>query len=640
MVKEEKEIREIIEFLEKTPPFSKLDREAVESTARRISIEFYPSGLSVLRQNGPPCQGLHLIKRGEVKVFVQEKQGDEILIDYRSDGESFGFVSLLSGDKSRANVVALQDTVCYVLPKEDLLDLLNRKARLRDFFMRSFFWNFIDKTYDEMKSRSFPFGEGDKLLFTTAVRELVSRSVVTAPATIRVREAAGIMAQHHISSLVLVDEDDVPAGIVTDQDLREKVVARGLDFENPVSSIMSPPLIRVDGGEPSFEALLRMIRYNVHHLLVIEGGSLTGVVTNHDFMMLQGTSPLSIVKSIKAQATMDGLHPMGERIHRIMAMLVRNGVKARQVTRLITELGDQLVERLAELIIRDIGPPPAPLALALYGSEGRKEQTFKAPIDCLVLAGDPETRGLNPNVRAYLDRFISRLRQDMTACGLPLFAHHPLTGGLPYDTPTRWEERFRAGLRRGEVQEAGKLLDLRHLWGVERLTVSLAERLHKTVREEPEVFSTLLRGPLSCRTNRGFLRQLIGGWPGEEDGKLHIKERALKPIVEGVRLLAVLQDIQATQTTERIHRLAGEYRPHEKLMQDLGLVYEFLMQLRIEEQVNEMDARNPADDVIHVERLTQLEQKTLREAFTVIERFQYLLKGHVADSPAIMRGAV
>jgi len=640
MVREEKEIQEITEFFQKTPPFNRLDGETIEHTARRVSIEFYPKGLAILRQNGPPCEALHLVKRGEVKVFVQDEQGDEILIDYRGDGDSFGFVSLLSGDKSRANVVALQDTVCYVLPKENLLDLLNRKTSLRDFFMRSFFWNFIDKTYEDIKSRAFPFGEGDKLLFTTAVRELVSRDVVTASADITVREAAELMTAQRISSVILVDGHDVPVGIVTDRDLREKVVARGLGYDHSVSSVMSPPLIRVDGGEASFEALLRMIRYNIHHLLVVEGGILTGVVTNHDFMMLQGTSPLSIVKSIKSQCSIDGLRPMGERIHRITAMLIRNGVRARQATRLITELGDQLVERLAELVTEELGPPPAPMAVALYGSEGRKEQTFKAPIDCLILTGTQEGSPLPPNVRSYMDRFVSRLKQEMTGCGLPFFAHHPMTGGLPYDTPTGWEERFYTSLKKGEIHEAAKLLDLRHLWGVERLSAGLLERLRLAVRKDRGVFLKLLSGPVSSRPGRGFLRQLIGSWPGDEDGRLHIKERALKPIVEGVRLLAVERDIRTVNTVERIQRLSEEDRLNQRLYEDVRLVYEFLMQLRFEDQVYKLDSREPADDVVDTTRLTQLELKTLRDAFTVIERFQNVLRNIAETTPAIMRSGI
>jgi len=50
-----------------------------------------------------------------------------------------------------------------------------------------------------------------------------------------------------------------------------------------------------------------MLKYNIHHLLVIKNGQIDGVITNHDIMMLQGFSPVTIVRDIEIQQSIDGL---------------------------------------------------------------------------------------------------------------------------------------------------------------------------------------------------------------------------------------------------------------------------------------------------------------------------------------------
>ena len=96
---------------------------------------------------------------------------------------------------------------------------------------------------------------------------------------------------------------------MTDRDLRDKVVSKDRDVTSPVGAIMSVPLMKVEARDYCFEALLKMIRYNVHHLLVVDEGRLKGIVTNHDLMMLQGTSPLSFAKDLESQESVDGLVP-------------------------------------------------------------------------------------------------------------------------------------------------------------------------------------------------------------------------------------------------------------------------------------------------------------------------------------------
>ena len=143
-------------------------------------MESYPQGRIVLHQGGPASEYLRVIKKGAVKVIIHLGQGNETFMDYRGEGDSFGFLSLISGDKSRAEVVAIQDTLCYLINRATVLGLLQSQPLFSQFFLYYFLAKYIDKPNQEMGKNKLLYGGADRLLFTTPVGELVSRDLVTA----------------------------------------------------------------------------------------------------------------------------------------------------------------------------------------------------------------------------------------------------------------------------------------------------------------------------------------------------------------------------------------------------------------------------------------------------------------------------
>ncbi len=342
-------MEDVVAFLKKVPPFQFLDDADIQAVARNLSLEFYPKDMVVLKQDGPPSDALRIIKKGGVKVSMVSEDGGEVVIDYRGEGDTFGFLSLVGKDRVRSNITAVEDTICYLLGKEMLLKLLDSHLSFTEYFLKSHITRYIDRTYREMQDKSMFYGGSDRLLFTTRVGDMAIKGVVSTREETPIREAAAIMSENRISSLVIMDRNDLPSGIVTDRDLREKVVAKGRNVQEPVKNIMSTTLIRVDGRDYCFEVVLKMLKYNIHHILVIRDGKLTGVVTNHDLMMLQGTSPLSLTKDIESQQTIEGLVPVSKKINNIVGLLLKEGAKANNITKVITEINDRLVRKVARV---------------------------------------------------------------------------------------------------------------------------------------------------------------------------------------------------------------------------------------------------------------------------------------------------
>lgn len=306
---------DIKKFLKNTPPFQFLDDAVLDSVVNNISVDFYPKDTIILKQDGPPSDFLRIIKKGGVRVSIKTDSGEDVVIDYRAEGESFGLMSLM-GNKQKTTVTAVDDTVCYLLVKERLLELIDSTPAFTEYFLQSHFSKYIDKTYRELHSKSLFYGSSDHVLFTTRVGDIALKDVVKVIEGTSIKEAARVMAAHKVSSVIIVDKNNLPTGIVTDRDLREKVVAKGRDVAEPIDTIKSLPLIRVDANDYCFEAVLKMIKHNIHHVLVIMDGNLRGVLTNHDLMLLQGKSPLSFAKDIESQTTIDGLVPVAGKDNR------------------------------------------------------------------------------------------------------------------------------------------------------------------------------------------------------------------------------------------------------------------------------------------------------------------------------------
>jgi len=136
--------------------------------------------------------------------------------------------------------------------------------------LRRDFPTFLDRAYAELKKLSF-------------VSEIMSKDVVTISAGATMAEAAKVMGEKHIGSLVILERDE-PKGIVTERDLLSKVLAKGLDPEKvKVKEVMSSPLVTIRPTATIKEAARTMIERK-GRLVVLRNGKLVGIITAADLI--------------------------------------------------------------------------------------------------------------------------------------------------------------------------------------------------------------------------------------------------------------------------------------------------------------------------------------------------------------------
>jgi CBS domain-containing protein len=618
---------DVIDFLKKVSPFRFLDEQTLKSVANNLSMVFYPKNTVILKQDGPPSNSLRIIKKGGVKVTMRAEIGEDVVLDYKGEGDNFGFLSMLGTDKQRTTVVAIDDTICYTLSKEKILKLAESHPTLTEYFM-SYLSNYVDRTYSEMHNKSLYYGSSDRFLFTITVGD-VAKEVITIAEDATIQEAAQVMVTKKISSIVVRDKRNIPIGIVTDKDLRAKVVAKGRSASEPVKNIMTISLIRVDAGESCFDAVLKMIKYNIHHMLVIEDGALKGIMTNHDIMLFQGTSPLSFANDIENQQTIDGLTPVSIKLNNIVGLLLKEGAKASNIIKIISEMNDRLVKKILAVAEREFGQPPVPYCWITFGSEGRKEQTFKTDQDNAIIYADPTTPEEEEEIKNYFPGFTAFVRNGLMKIGFPSCPANYMASNPQWCQPLRvWKRYFSSWINEPSAEAILKTLiffDFRPLYGKFSLAEDLRNSFKPLLKDNMVFFGQMANTITKNTPPIGFFKSFVVEKGGEHKNEFDLKIKGIAPLVDAVRFFALERGVMETTTLGRIHALKDKHATVKEFSDELEHTFEFIMLLRIHHQFEQIKAGRFPDNFINPNNLSSLEKTTIKEAFHFISKMQNLI---------------
>ena len=622
-------IEEVAVFLARVPAFRLLDQAEVRELASNVEVDFSPAGTAILAEGDPPSEFLKIVVSGGVKVSLTAGDGDEVEVDYRSEGAAIGYLSLFSGERSRVNVAAVEDTLCYLIPREHFLALLERRPDVREFFTRTFITTYMDKLFSDLRDGSLARGGRTQLMFSTPVGDLIKRAAVTAPPHISIRDAARVMSRHRVSSLVISSADREPVGIITDRDLRDQVAAAAFDDAQPVETIMSPLVITADPADICFEALVKMVRNNVHHLPVLEGGRLRGVLTNHDLMMLQGASPISVVREIDDQRDLEGLCRASHSVDGMIGLLLKEGARAGNLTRVITEINDRLVRKVLELVAGQLGPAPVAWCWIVFGSEGRREQTYKTDQDNAIIYADPADEAQAREAREWFAAFTPRVCDALASCGFPLCPGGYMAANPDWCRPLRdWKRIFSVWIANPDataVLRAQILFDFRPLRGAVGLAGQLRDHLTAAIERAPAFLGFLANQIVKNQPPLGFLHRLVVEKEGEHKDRLNLKLKTIAPIVDLARLFALEKGLPETGTLERLRALREHHTIVGRYGAELEQAFEFLMFLRIHHQQAQVTAGQEPDNFVDPHELSALERKTAREVFGLVAKVQGLV---------------
>ena len=305
---------------------------------------------------------------------------------------------------------------------------------------------------------------------------LATRSIKSMPLTLvtcgldtPIHKAVATMARAKSSAILVTGPGGEPIGMVTDQDLRNRVLALARDAAQPVSTIMSAPLVRIADHALLFEAALLMQEHGIQHLVVTdERGATLGVLIGTEILHAQRHAIAALLGEIQEARSPEELKDSRAKLPVFVKALLESGARVESVTRIMTTVSDAILVRLIELAEADLGPPPVAFAFVVLGSEAREEQTLATDQDNAIIFadGDPERTAA---AQAYF------LRLGDKVCGwLDLVGYRRCKGDVMASNPkwcqplSAWRRYFTecvAAARPQDLLDVNVFFDFRCAYG-------------------------------------------------------------------------------------------------------------------------------------------------------------------------------
>ncbi|MCP5280050.1 MAG: cyclic nucleotide-binding/CBS domain-containing protein [Rhodoferax sp.] len=610
---------EILAFVQQHAPFKDLPLDAQQQVACAIDVRYVKAGTSIV-EFGQEAVALHMVRSGAVEVLRR----DGSLYNRLTEGGYFGEFGLLHRKKVRFPARALEDSLLYLVPEPVFSALFESNEQFADQVA----------TEDHMRLRQVVSRrEEAHQLTSVAIESLVSRAPVALPPSASVLDAARHMTDAGVSSLLIVQAADMDhpegrmVGIVTDRDIRTRVVCQGLGYDTPVADVMSTGLITVQHDQRVFEAMLQMLRHNVHHLPVLRKHVPIGIIALADVVHHESRNSLFVVGSIFKQTDVDGLAALTGEVHASFARMVREDASSRMVGSAMAAIGRSFKQRLLELAEQKLGPPPVPYCFLALGSMARHEQLVVTDQDNALILDNSFDAARHD---AYFQQLTAFVSDGLARCGYTY-----CSGGI-MATNTRWRQSLRAWedcftdwIEKPSAESllsASIFFDLDGVWG----RIDFAERLRQLIATKARGNSLFLacmaRNALLRTPPLGFFKDFVVESDGRHSKAINLKRRGTAPMVDLLRVHALAVGSQARNSFERLDDVIAAQVLAPGRGPDLHDALEFISTVRIRNQASDLQAGIEPDNSIEPDKLSDFERKSLRDAFQILDNAQSYLK--------------
>jgi CBS domain-containing protein len=619
--------------LSRHPPFDRLEPELLDRMARGLRIRYLEPGEVIFEEGEPAKPEFYVVVKGGVDVS-QRVDGETVLIDVCDEGDIFGVRALLGDRPYGARTQTKDDTLLYVLSKEQLDELLREAPRVALFFAADFASD-LPQAQDANRLEAVRAARRhDKALDTgDDVRRVDPvRDVLTCAPNTTIRHAASLMSERNVGSILIVDAEQRPLGIVTDSDLRSKVVAEGRDVSMLISEIMSSPVLTIDDQTTLSSLIATVMKKHLHHFAVTEDGTaetpVTGIVSEHDILKTQGGHPTVILTEISRAKTKHRLRVLRDQAEDMLRGYLEDEVGMGFVSNIVSEINDTLIRRAIRLSLDELAErgmrQPVPFCWLALGSEGREEQLLRTDQDNAILYADPGDEGGEPE-SFFLE--LGKLVVDiLVEAGFDRCPGDVMASNPKWNQPlAAWKRYFSEWVHEPEniaVMHTNIFFDFRPVYGDTSLAAELKSHIFERIKTDRLFLALFAKHATQNPPPLSFFRNMIIERSGEHRDAFDIKARAMVPLADAARVLVYDFGIDMYgSTAERWHRIAETNENLARLAGEAAMAYEILMRIRALEGLT----RGDSGRYVHINELNKLERQTLRNTFSVVKDVQLML---------------
>jgi CBS domain-containing protein len=614
-------------------PFASMSEADLDRLVRASTVRYYAAGEVIVAPGGGRPRYCHVIRQGTVRAIapVSAPGSEPAMRGERGAGEMFPLSALLQHRSVTSIYQAVQDTFVISFPAAVFDKLLAHSATFADFCRRRV-EHLVELSRASVQAE-FAVDQSEQRGSSTPLANLVRHAPVVAAATTPIGEALRMMEARRIGSIVLVDAARRPTAIFTRQDVIGRIVLAQRPLDAPLSEVATAPVITLPREATAGDAAVEMARRGIRHIAVVdETGRTAGVVSERDLFALQRLSAREVSSDIRRAPDVDALAQRAQDIRALASALVAQGVASSQLTRMISSLNDQLLQRLVELVVARHDLAGLAVCWIGMGSEGRSEQTIATDQDNGVIFEAAEAPQGAEAARERLLPFAREVNEALDRCGYPL-----CKGGVMAMNPKwcaslgEWRDQFHQWIDRGDPESllaSSIFFDFRSLWGEARLAHVLRDDIAKRAQSNPRFLKQMADNALAHGPPLNWFGELS---PLEDESGISgidLKLQGTALFVDGARILALASGVTATSTAERLAGAGEALRIPPEETRAWTESFEYLQLLRLRTQHRRAKgtlARAANANLVPLDDLSELDRRVVKESMRQARRLQQRL---------------
>lgn len=591
-------------FFQSIHPFCDLSGAVLEKAMQYAEIGFYPKEHALIALGAAPS-ALYLIIKGEVKVYSKEH---ELLRVYHAN-EGFDAEALIEG-RSASRYVVTEDLICYELSRKGFMKLFDEQASFRKFYLMD-----VVERISYLKNRETSSDLGSFMIARVMDSYLHEPCIVDASTLV----SRAIKKSVEMKSSSIVVRENGACGIVTDSDIKTALANETLDLSSTIGEMACFPIVAVEKEDFLFNVYLLLIQKNIKRVAVKDQGEIVGMLEQIDILSyFANHSRLATVKIEKAK-NIETLREASQGYVNIVKKLHAQGVKARYIAKLISEINRKVFTRLFEMLLPETLREDC--ALIIMGSEGRGEQILRTDQDNGLIIRD------GVDIKLYSE-IMQKFTETLISFGYPACDGKIMVSN-PYwcKSESDYKKEIIHWIEYPDMDSYmyfSIFFDARCVVGDKRLLEDLKHTILAHIDRGNDIYmarfaklTTLFETPV------GFFSTFL-----HRDRKIDLKKAGIFPIVQGIRSLSLAYSITALSTVERIKALKAKEIVDATMANELTEAFEILLYIRLEQQLRILAEDKKVGNAVDTDRMSKIQRDLLKDSLQIVEKFKKFIVRH------------
>ena len=405
------------------------------------------------------------------------------------------------------------------------------------------------------------------------------------------------------------------------------MVSEALPPETPLHHIMSADPVMLQANASVFEAILCMLRHNIHHLPILNRRRPVGLINLADVIRYQSQSSLYLVNDMFNRQSVSDLQNLLPDVRATFVRMVEDDASARMIGSALSSIGRNFIQRLVDLAERELGPPPVPYSFMVVGSMARDEQLIVTDQDNALVLDDRFDPAEHDD---YFQRLATFVSDGLAACGYTYCKGDIMATNKRWRQPLSvWKRYFSEWIERPNPRallNSNIFFDLESVSGQSDFVEQLRELIAAKASRNPHFLALMARNSLNRTPPLGFFRTFVMEQDGQQKNIINIKRRGTAPLTDLIRVHALAIGSSAQSSHDRLDDIAKTRLMPRESLERLRYALEFLSLARIRHQALDIQEGREPNNYIEPENVSAAERHGLKDAFQILSSAQKFLR--------------